>query len=143
MAGLEIRRNLTKRIGVIALLLGIYPAAVMIFTCGHVLKADFEGGRNGQLDAYRHALASATVSHTLGEWAVDLTTWIFESRGRESNLMDIHNNRIGAEIGAKAKSFGDIEPAVRQSVLYGRVSAVDPNQITWLPRAKWKDGKFW
>jgi preprotein translocase subunit SecF len=137
------RRNLTKRIGVIALLLGVYPAGVMIFTWGHVLKSDFDGGRNGQLDAYRHALASATVSYTLGEWAVDSTTWIFESRGRESNRMDIHNNRIGAEIGAKAQSFGDIEPAVRQSVMNGKVSAVDPNQITWLPRAKWKDGKLW
>ena len=109
----------------------------------NVLKSDFDGGRNGKLDAYRHSLASATVSYTLGEWAVDFTTWIFESSGKESNLMDTHNNRIGARLGSKARTFSDIEPAVRQAVQNGHVSATDSNQITWLPPSKWRDSKLW
>jgi len=115
----------------------------MVFTWSHVLRSDLKGGRHGQLDAYRHALASATVSYTLGEWAVDVTTWIFESGKKDSNKMDIHNNRIGARLGTKAESFGDIEPAVRSAVLNGTVSSVDTEQITWLSSDRWRDGKLW
>ena len=139
----KMQRRLLKRAAVLALTPCLYPAGVIAFTWHHVLKSDFEGGRNGKLDAYRHSLASATVSYTLGEWAVDLTTWIFESGGKESNLMDTHNNRIGARLGTKAGSFCDIEPAVRQAVQNGHISATDSDQITSLPADKWRDSKFW
>jgi hypothetical protein len=137
------KKKLLKRAVAFALVLSLYPAGVMIFTWRSVLQSDFEGGRNGQLDAYRHSLASATVSYTLGEWAVDLTSWIFESGGKESNQMDMHNNRIGAKIGSTVRTFSDIEPAVRRAVENGNESATNAEQITWLPSAKWRDGKFW
>jgi hypothetical protein len=57
--------------------------------------------------------------------------------------MDIHNNRIGAKIGARAGAFREIEPAVRQAVLNGRVHASDLDQITWLPKDQWRDGRLW
>lgn len=125
------------------MILCIYPACVIAFTWSYVLRSHFEGGRNGKLDAYRHSLASAAVSYTLGEWAVEFTTWIFESGGKESNEMDTHNNRIGARLGSNAKTFSDIEPAVRQAVQHGHVSAKDSDQITWLPASKWRDSKLW
>ena len=137
------KRKLLLRAGAFALLLFVYPVCVIVFTWSHVLKSDLEGGRNGKLDAYRHSLASATVSYSLREWAVDLTTWIFESGDKESNRMDIHNNRIGAKIGSKADSFAEIEPSVRQAIPNGNVSTSDPNQITWLRPSKCRDGKFW
>lgn len=136
-------RKLLRRLGIIGLILGVYPVCILVFTWSHVLKSDFEGGRHGKLDAYRHALASAAVSYTSGEWAVDFTTWIFESNEKDSNTMDTHNNRIGANLGSEAVSFRNIEPAVRHAVLNGKVSAVDPKQITWLPPTKWSDGKLW
>jgi hypothetical protein len=139
----ERRRRLLRRGGAIALLVVAYPLFVVGFTWSHVLRSDFKGGKNGQLDAYRHALASATVSYTLGAWAVEVTTWAFESGGRESNEMDVHNNRIGALIGARAGAFSEIEPAVRDAVVGGCESAGADGQITWLPSSKWRDGKFW
>ncbi|WP_411825543.1 DUF6973 domain-containing protein [Luteolibacter sp. AS25] len=137
------KRKLLRRAFFLAVILLLYPIWVIGFTWSHVSKSDFEGGRHGQLDAYRHALASATVSNTLGEWAVTLTTLIFESRGKESNDMDIHNNRLGAAIGSNTNSFRDIEPAVHRAVAEGRVFSKDPTTITWLPPAKWRHGKFW
>ena len=125
------------------MILCVYPVCVIVFTWGHVLRSDLKGGRNGQLDAYRHALASATVSYTLGEWAVSLTTWVFESGGKDSNKMDIHNNRLGAKIGSNCRSFGDLESAVRQAVLDGEALTTDPAKITWLSPSMWRDGKFW
>ena len=137
------RRKLIRRAGAFALLICVYPVCVIAFTWSHVLKSDLKGGRHGQLDAYRHALASATVSYTLGEWAVNVTTWIFESGKKDSNKMDIHNNRVGARLGSEADSFSDIEPTVRRSVLNGNVAAIDSDKITWLSPTRWRDGKLW
>ena len=107
------------------------------------MQSDFKGGRHGQLDAYRHALASATVSYTLGEWAVNLVTSVFEWNDKDSNKMDRHNNRIGAKIGSKVKSFSEIEPAVLERVKLGSEDVSDINQITWLPTKKWSEGRLW
>ena len=105
--------------------------------------SDLKGGRHGPLDAYRHALASATVSYTLGAWAVDAVTNIFEWNDRDSNKMDRHNNKIGASIGSSVRSFREIEPAVRESVMNGAVDAMELNQITWLTPTKWRDVRLW
>ncbi len=137
------KRKLLRRFLAVTALLSIYPLCVLAFTWSHVLKSDLQGGRHGQLDAYRHALASATVSYTLGDWAVNLVSAIFEWNNKDSNKMDIHNNRVGASIGSRVKSFRDIEPTVRQSVKTGTVNATDTNQITWLPTDLWRDEKLW
>lgn len=141
--GKSMKRKLFLRAALTGLALCIYPVCVIAYTWINVLHSDFKGGRNGQLDAYRHTLASATVSYTLGEWAVHLTTWASESERREAGRMDIHNNRIGAAIGSKVESFSAIEPAVHKAVLNGTASAVDPDQITWLPSSRWAEGRFW
>ena len=43
---------------------------------------------------------------------MEAVTWVFESKGGDSNLMDTHNNRIGARIGSATEHFQDLEPAV-------------------------------
>jgi hypothetical protein len=132
-----------RRFCVMALLLSVYPLCVLVFSWSHVLRSDLKGGRHGPLDAYRHALASAVVSYTLDEWAVKLTTWIFESGGKDSHQMDIHNNRLGAHLGTTATSFSDLEPAVHRAVQNGTVSSLDSEQITWLSSDRWREGWLW
>lgn len=131
------------RLGALALLLSIYPSFVLLYTWSCVFKSSLEGGRHGPLDAYRHALASAVVAYTLDERAVALVTTLFESNGKDSNQMDAHNNRIGAKIGAGSQSFHELEPSVRQRVLDGAANSTDTNQITWLPKEKWRVGRIW
>lgn len=137
------RRRWLFVLGLLVLLVSVYPAFVLGYTWQCVWRADLEGGRNGPLDAYRHALASSVVAYTLGEMPVELVTDLFEGRGHDSNQMDSHNNRIGAQIGSKARSFAELEPAVRVAVMKGAVESCDSNQITWLPRKKWRDGRMW
>ncbi|MGV3755093.1 MAG: hypothetical protein ACO1QS_06900 [Verrucomicrobiota bacterium] len=83
------------------------------------------------------------MSYTLDERAVYLMTGLMESSGKDSNKMDSHNNRIGAQIGSNSKSFRELEPSVRQIVLGGAVNSADTNQITWLPKEMWRDGRIW
>lgn len=123
--------------------LSIYPLFVLSYTWFHVANSDLEGGRHGKLDAYRHSLASAVVTYTIGGWAVELVNSVFEEGGLESNAMDKHNNRVGIQVGNTAESFADIEPAIRQVVMEGQESATQRDQITWLSREKWKSAKFW
>ena len=137
------RRKLLLRLTAAAVVLSIYPLFVLLYTWTCVYRSDLEGGRNGPLDAYRHTLASAVVSYTLDERAVNLVTRLMESKGKNSNTMDRHNNRIGAQIGATSKSFKDLEPTVLQSVQNGTVNSTNTDQITWLPKEKWRKQRLW
>jgi hypothetical protein len=132
-----------RRLVVLAIILLIYPAFVIGYTWTHVLRSDLDGGRHGPLDAYRHTLASAVVSYTLGEWAVVFVTTVFESSGKESNQMDRKNNSIGAAIGRSTETFGELEPRVRQQVSEGAERSNVAGQITWLPSDHWRDSKLW
>lgn len=136
------KRSALRGFFALGVFLSAYPAFVLGYTWTYVFRSEFHGGRHGPLDAYRHALASSVVSYTLGESSVNLVTNLFESRGKDSNTMDSHNNRVGAGIGSRAKSFHELEPLVRQSVLNGTVGATDPNQITWLPEKKWRSARI-
>lgn len=126
-----------------ALALCIYPLFIMIYTVSHVNQSDLEGGGNGPLDAYRHTLASAVVTYTLGEWAVNITSYFMESEKSVTAEMDRHNNHIGAKIGSHAKSFKDIEPTVRQHVLEGACFSMKDEQTTWLPKSYWRKRLLW
>jgi len=137
------QRPWLRRLVLAALVLGVYPACVLIYTWSHVLQSPLPGGRHGPLDAYRHTLASAVVAYTLDPRAIDLVNRVMERRGKRSNTMDIHNNLIGAGIGTRAARFSDIEPAVARSVAAGRIDAATPDQTTWLPQSDWKEGFAW
>jgi hypothetical protein len=137
------KRQLLFRLCFLAALLSLYPAFVLGFTWIHVLRSEFQGGRHGMLDAYRHALASAVVSYTIGEWPVDLMTRLMERNHQASHEMDRHNNRIGARIGSSVQAFGQIEPAVRLAARDGAVDAKDGDQIRWLPKPEWRERKLW
>lgn len=121
----------------------IYPAIVLSFVWYHCFVSDFQGGKNGQLDAYRHTLASAVVAYTLSPKAVSLVTLIIEIGDDPDNLMDRHNNAIGALIGIGATSLSQINETVIQHVKNGTENAADSNQITWLAKPFWERSLFW
>ena len=56
--------------------------------------------------------------------------------------MDAHNNRIGARIGTEANSWNQMQARVRAAIDAGAIGATDENQITWLPRERWRDRMY-
>ena len=125
---------------VAALLLVAYPCFVFASVYAHWFAADLPGGRNGPADAYRHSLASATVAYTGSSRWVDWVTWAMEGDGSGGDVhaMDVHNNRLGARIGARAHSWRQMQRDVRLAVDAGTTDASDPDQITGLPRERWQ-----
>jgi uncharacterized protein DUF6973 len=135
------RKRLWRRLFVVAVLLGVYPAFVMTATYAQWFKADLPGGRNGPADAYRHSLASAIVAYTLSPRCVDWVTAVMEQggEGNPSRAMDAHNNQLGARIGAAAGSWDAMQQDVLAAVNNGAIDARSPDQITWLAPSAWRD----
>ena len=125
------------------LLFFIYSASVLIFVWWQCYVSPWQGGKNGQLDAYRHTLASAVVAYTISPKLVTLVGTVMERKNFESNLMDKQNNRIGAEIGAKARSLNEVCQNVVAQVAQGTVNASNANQTTWLPQSYWGEALLW
>ena len=135
------RRRRRRRLALVVLLLAAYPVFVLVATYRQFFSADLPGGRNGPADAYRHSLASAIVAYTLSPRCIDWVTRVMErdGEGNASRAMDAHNNRLGARIGAAARSWNDMQDAVRDAVRNGAVDATDPDRITWLPASRWQN----
>ena len=125
------------------LLVSAYPAFVFGYTWSHVARSNLPGGRHGPLDAYRHTLASAVVAFTLSPRATEWATSAMERGSKDANLMDRRNNEIGAAIGLRAHSFGEIEPVVQAEVLRGAVNSRNAVQVTWLPPERWRAARLW
>lgn len=137
------RKKTARFLVVFLLLMSLYPAFILGYTWFHVANAQFPGGRNGPLDAYRHTLASALVAYTLDKRVVNSVSTVMEFQNSRSNLMDKHNNDIGANIGMRAVRFSDIQPAVMNAVNQGTNNAKSPSQVTWLTSEYWKESTLW
>ena len=116
------RKRHWRRLFVVAVVLGAYPAFVMVAT-------------------YRHSLASAIVAYTSSPRCVDLITAVMErgGQGNAARAMDAHNNRLGARIGAAADSWTAMQQAVLAAVNEGAIDARSPDQITWLAPDAWQE----
>jgi hypothetical protein len=136
-------KSVFLKLAFVGFLLCAYPTFVLGYTWFHVATANFPGGKHGPLDAYRHTLASAVVSYTLGQRVVYFVTLAMESQAKSSSVMDRHNNKLGSILGSQAKSFAEIQPAVFAMVQQGAMQATDSNQITWLPPSEWREGLLW
>ncbi|MGB4118169.1 MAG: hypothetical protein WBK51_16625 [Polaromonas sp.] len=125
------------------LLAMFYPVVVLSYTWTYVLMSNFEGGRHGPLDAYRHTLASAFVSYTTSPSVVAMISHVMENNTKRSSAMDRHNNNIGSGIGQSASKLSEIEPLVARSITNGAVNSLQIQQSTWLPKEDWRPGKLW
>ncbi|MEZ4331864.1 MAG: hypothetical protein R3F35_08910 [Myxococcota bacterium] len=123
---------------------GGYPAFVLAAVYGTTLRSGLPGGSNGPGDAYRHCLASAIVAYTATPVWVDWVTAVMENDGEgdAARAMDAHNNRIGARIGEAAGSWSALQAEVRAAVDAGGIDVAEPDRVTWLPRAWWRERMY-
>ena len=139
----------SKKLLLAILLPFLYSAFVLSFVWWHCYFSQFKGGKNGQLDAYRHTLASALVAYTTSPKVVFLVTALMERKNKAPNIMDRHNNAIGGQIGARIPNRADslklkaLESDVKMHVLQGAINTPNSTQITWLPVQYWRESLWW
>lgn len=121
----------------------IYSASVLSFVWWHCYTSPLQGGKNGPLDAYRHTLASAVVSYTTSPKVVSLVTLVMEHKNKLPNLMDRHNNAIGAQLGTQVNAFAKLDSAVKSQIATGTINSTLSNQTTWLPKPYWGNHVWW
>jgi hypothetical protein len=88
------------------------------------------GNHNGQRDAFRHAYSSALTTYRYGGVIAEYGGDRVERDGNNppsETAMDLYNNRIGREIGARASSEAEIAPMVAKAVR-DNVLQVDVNE---------------
>lgn len=135
------RLEITKiRVFWIMLLPIIYTTLVLSYVWWQCFTSPWPSGKNGQLDAYRHTLASAVVAYTSSPKVVQWVTHLMEHKGNAANLMDQHNNRIGANT---ANSLNALNHAVNVQISQGTVNANSTTQTTWLPQTDWGESLLW
>ena len=125
------------------MVLAVYPAFVLSYVWYQCWVSDFQGGKYGQLDAYRHTLASAVVTYTSSSKLVAVATAVMERKDKAAHRMDRHNNIIGVEIGMTATSFSQLNILVQQRVNQGAENAIEASQVTWLAMPYWEKSLFW
>jgi hypothetical protein len=93
-------------------------------------------GQDDQRDAARHMLAAATVSRKYGPKAAELLGKAHEytsnpqtffsmfgiGQPRDDLPYDVHNNRIGAELGSRATSQAELEKLVKAMALQAQTA---------------------
>ncbi len=132
-----------KFILILVLLGSFYSAFLLSFVWWHCYTSGLQHGKNGPLDAYRHTLASAVLAYSISPKVVYLASTIMENKNQPANLMDKHNNKIGAQIGAHSSSLKAINIAVTAKIAHGCVNAKSTTQTTWLPQQYWRERLFW
>ena len=92
----------------------------------------YQGDSRGKGDAMRHLLLSAELQRVHPMLAGPLlygheyVTNVLQGQRRDDRDQDLHNNRLGREIGRKAKNRDEIERMARETLESGRAMVLSP-----------------
>lgn len=114
------------------------PVITVVLLYRLAMATELPGRRGGPQDAFRHTYSTALTARYISPKAVELVTYLSEREPDSPfDQMDIHNNRIGTNIGL---GDGDLYETVWKKIKEGRVNSSDKDVITWLPENQWDHG---
>jgi len=114
------------------------PIVTVVLLYRLAMATELPGRRGGPQDAFRHTYSTALTARYISPKAVELVTYLSEREPDSPfDQMDIHNNRIGTQIGL---GDGDLYERVWQKIKEGRINSKDKDVITWLPENQWDHG---
>lgn len=103
-------------ISIIALAI-ISPIVVVFLLYRLAMSTELPGRRGGPQDAFRHTYSTALTARYLSPKVVELVTYLSEREPDSPfDQMDIHNNRIGIQIGLGS---GDLYQVVWEKIKAG------------------------
>lgn len=114
------------------------PVGAMVVLYRIAMATDLPGRRGGPQDAFRHTFSTALTARYLTPKIVEFVTFVAERDVLSPyDQMDIHNNRIGTNIGLGDAPLYD---TTMKKIKEGQVNATDRDVVTWLPEEKWDHG---
>ncbi|QDK40655.1 hypothetical protein DOM21_04130 [Bacteriovorax stolpii] len=114
------------------------PVIVVFILYRFAMSTGLPGRRGGPQDAFRHTYSTALIARYLSPKVVELVTRFCETDPTSHfDQMDIHNNRIGTNIGLGS---GELYPTVMKKIKEGKINSTDPDVITWMPENEWDNG---
>ncbi len=116
----------------------ILPVGAVVVLYRIAMATGLPGRRGGPQDAFRHTFSTALTARYLSPKVVEFVTFATE-RDPSSHFdqMDIHNNRIGTNIGL---GNAPLYETVTQKIKEGQINAKDIDVITWMPENEWDQG---
>lgn len=101
------------------------------------INTGLPGRRGGPQDAFRHTIASAFTTRYLSPRIVKFVTFICETNSVSAfDLMDIHNNNIGINLG---NSEMPIYESALELIEQGSINSHREDQLTWLEPQYWSN----
>lgn len=114
------------------------PVIVVVILYRFAMSTGLPGRRGGPQDAFRHTYSTALTARYLSPKVVELVTRFCETNPTSHfDQMDIHNNRIGTNIGLGS---GELYSSVMKKIKEGKINSTDPDVITWMPEDEWDNG---
>lgn len=127
-----------KKVIITLAILAFIPAVAIFVLYRIAMATDLPGRRGGPQDAFRHTFSTALTARYLSPKVVEFVTWATErDHSSPYDRMDIHNNRIGTNVGL---GEGPLYETVMKKVLKGQIDAHDIDVITWMPEKDWDMG---
>ncbi|MBC7429022.1 MAG: hypothetical protein H7336_10445 [Bacteriovorax sp.] len=130
--------NWKKYLLILCTLAILLPAAAVFVLYRIAMATGLPGRGNGPQDAFRHTFSSALTARYISPYAVEFVGFVCErDHTSPSDLMDIHNNKIGMEIGM---GDGPLYETVVKKVQEGQINATDEDVVRWLAQPFWDGG---
>lgn len=132
------KRMIKKSVITLLIIAFISPIIVVFILYRFAMSTNLPGRRGGPQDAFRHTYSTALTARYLSPKVVELVTYMSETDPNSHfDQMDIHNNRIGTNIGL---AKGDLYQEVMKKIKEGQVNSTDPGIVTWMPEDEWDNG---
>lgn len=131
-----------KKKYIIALILVIIlaPLVEVVILYRLAMTTGLPGRKGGPQDAFRHTYSTALTARYISPRVVEFVTWAAERNPNSPfDRMDIHNNRIGTNLG---RGKDPIYETVLQKIKNGQINAQDIEVVTWLPENNWDMSGF-
>lgn len=127
------------KLGLCLFILLLLPATFVLAMYITAHRTGLPGRRGGPQDAFRHTYTSALVARYSSAEVVGLVTYLTEADAESpQDQMDIHNNTLGAKLGASYS--GSLYDLIFERVRAAEVNAVSSDVIRVLPESSWDNG---
>ncbi|TAH34016.1 MAG: hypothetical protein EYC62_05795 [Alphaproteobacteria bacterium] len=120
------------------------PGSVSDAALKAAINSQLPGRANGPADAYRHLIWAGELTRRYGENLAVLGVNLHEtsvykkgSKEEEQHKIDNHNNKLGVEIGKKAKTWEEVKEMAKEKISRSSGNGKSDDLPIWMDSEHW------